>query len=82
LPSHTDTARGPGVGAAETEAAVNVDWHRDHVLGQGAPLDERVTWHLEHARACACRPIPARIATEIQARGLDTSTEGRDGAEA
>jgi lambda repressor-like predicted transcriptional regulator len=61
---------------------MNADWHRAHVLGRGASLDERVTWHLEHARVCACRVTPAEIVAEIRARGLDIATEGRDGAKA
>ena len=51
---------------------MNAEWHRAHVLGLGASVDDRVAWHLEHARACACRPVPDDIAELIRARGLDT----------
>jgi len=50
---------------------VNAEWHRAHPLGTHASLDDRVAWHLSHAEACACRPVPASIAAEIHARGLD-----------
>ena len=60
---------------------MNAEWHRAHVLGRGASLDDRVTWHLEHARACGCRAIPAGIVAEIRARGLDVPSEGRGGPE-
>jgi len=56
---------------------MNADWHRGHVLGRGASPDERVIWHLEHARVCACRAIPADVAAAILARGLDLPTRER-----
>jgi hypothetical protein len=31
-------------------------------------LDERVLWHLEHQKACACRPIPEGVKKEIERR--------------
>jgi uncharacterized protein YdhG (YjbR/CyaY superfamily) len=40
---------------------MNADWHRKHALPQGAGLDERIAWHREHQKRCACRPIPARL---------------------
>ena len=49
---------------------MNAAWHRAHVLGRGASLDERVRWHAEHARACACRPVPDDIAELIREREL------------
>jgi hypothetical protein len=26
-----------------------------------ATIDQRVAWHREHARHCACRPIPPKL---------------------
>lgn len=53
-------------------SALNAEWHREHQLGSGAPMDRRVEWHLEHARVCACRPIPGPVMAEIRARRLDS----------
>ena len=50
--------------------AVNAQWHDEHVLGQGASMDRRVEWHLEHAEACGCRPVPATVAAELERRGV------------
>jgi hypothetical protein len=47
---------------------VNVRWHEEHRLPRDALLDERVAWHVAHAEACGCRPIPASVAREIAAR--------------
>jgi hypothetical protein len=46
---------------------MNADWHRAHVLGSGAPMETRIAWHLEHARECACRPIPESVQRAIDA---------------
>ncbi|MEO5822845.1 MAG: hypothetical protein ABIT71_20250 [Vicinamibacteraceae bacterium] len=34
-----------------------------------ATLAQRVTWHLAHAKACGCRPIPATVGAELKRRG-------------
>jgi hypothetical protein len=46
----------------------NRHWHEEHRMGMGASLDDRVRWHLEHARVCGCRPIPEPILKEIERR--------------
>jgi hypothetical protein len=48
---------------------VNADWHRENRMPKNANLDQRVTWHIEHAKACRCREkMPASIAGEIARR--------------
>ncbi|MGO9558748.1 MAG: hypothetical protein ACLPQS_17450 [Acidimicrobiales bacterium] len=54
---------------------LNRQWHAEHRLGSGASLDDRVRWHLEHAKVCGCRPIPDLVLAEIHRRGLDLETE-------
>lgn len=49
---------------------LNAEWHREHVLGSKASMDDRIVWHLEHAQVCACRPIPESVVRAIRARGL------------
>jgi hypothetical protein len=49
---------------------LNRQWHGQHQLSSRASLDERVRWHLEHAKVCGCRPIPARVLEEIDRRGI------------
>ena len=49
---------------------MNAEWHDEHALGQGAPLDRRVQWHLEHARECGCRAVPRTVAEELERRGI------------
>jgi uncharacterized protein YdhG (YjbR/CyaY superfamily) len=40
---------------------MNAAWHEGHVLPKGASLEERIAWHREHQRRCACRPIPPKV---------------------
>ena len=45
---------------------MNAEWHKKRVLGKGASLEERVAWHREHQKRCACRPIPPRLAEQMR----------------
>jgi len=51
---------------------MNAEWHRAHVLGRKASMDDRALWHVEHAKMCACRPIPQSVQDEIRRRGVAT----------
>jgi hypothetical protein len=51
-------------------ARLNATWHQAHPLPRNATLDQRVRWHLAHARACACRAIPGSILAELRARRI------------
>lgn len=57
---------------------LNRDWHDAHELGQGAPMDARVAWHLEHARECGCREVPRTVREELARRGIDEPGRRRD----
>ena len=40
---------------------MNAKWHEEHVMPRRATPEQRIAWHREHQRACACRPIPAKL---------------------
>ena len=42
-------------------AKVNRKWHDNNKMLKKATTRQRIKWHTEHAKACACRPIPAKI---------------------
>ena len=44
---------------------MNAEWHKRHVLSKGAPLGQRIAWHREHQKRCACRPVPVQLQKEI-----------------
>jgi hypothetical protein len=52
---------------------LNAEWHKAHRMPKNATLDERIAWHLEHAKHCACRPMPEKLKAEIAKRSA-TST--------
>jgi hypothetical protein len=52
------------------KARLNAEWHMSHRLPPRASLDERVRWHLAHAKACGCRAIPETVAAELRRRSL------------
>ncbi len=49
---------------------INANWHLAHRMPKNPTLDQRVTWHLEHARNCHCRALGGKILAEIQKRGI------------
>jgi uncharacterized protein YdhG (YjbR/CyaY superfamily) len=40
---------------------MNAEWHKRHLLEKGASLEQRIAWHREHRKRCACRPIPPKL---------------------
>jgi len=47
---------------------LNKEWHLAHRMPENATMEERIAWHLEHSKHCACRPIPEKLKTEIKKR--------------
>lgn len=54
---------------------INAEWHSKHKMPKNPTLDQRVKWHLAHARYCACRPLEGQILDEIKKRYLGTHQE-------
>jgi hypothetical protein len=50
---------------------LNATWHRAHRMPAKASLEQRIAWHLAHAKACACRSsLPDGILRELKRRGI------------
>lgn len=45
---------------------INKEWHERNKMPRSASFEERVAWHTEHQKQCACRPIPQKLAREIK----------------
>jgi hypothetical protein len=54
--------------------AINARWHAKNKMPKAAKIDERIRWHVAHANACGCRPIPASVAEAIRERSAAHST--------
>ncbi|MET3926158.1 hypothetical protein [Devosia sp. 2618] len=50
---------------------INRAWHEAHRLPTNAKLDERIAWHLEHARECGCREMPEGVKQALLQRGIE-----------
>jgi hypothetical protein len=48
--------------------AINATWHAKHPMPKPATLDQRVKWHVAHAKACGCRPIARTVVDELKRR--------------
>ena len=47
---------------------LNADWHAHNRMPARATLEQRIAWHVEHAKHCACRPTPEKLRDEIRRR--------------
>lgn len=48
---------------------INAEWHKANPMPRNATLDQRVTWHLEHLKHCACRTdLPKSVTAEVKRR--------------
>jgi hypothetical protein len=49
---------------------LNKVWHATHRMPAKATPEMRIKWHLAHRKHCACRPIPAKLADVMKAKGI------------
>jgi hypothetical protein len=54
---------------------INAEWHSRHRMPKNPTLDQRLEWHLAHARHCSCRRLSGKIQEEMKARYLGTHQE-------
>jgi hypothetical protein len=49
---------------------LNKEWHLAHRMPANATLEQRIKWHLEHAKHCSCREIPVKLKEIMKQRGI------------
>jgi hypothetical protein len=49
---------------------INKEWHLAHRMPPNASLDQRIEWHMEHAKHCQCREMPLKLKEELKKRGM------------
>jgi hypothetical protein len=54
---------------------INAEWHSKNKLPENPSLDQRVKWHLEHARHCSCHLTDIGILEELKKRFMNTHQE-------
>lgn len=45
---------------------INKQWHEKNKMPKNPTLEERIKWHIEHAKQCGCRPIPESLLSKIK----------------
>jgi len=40
---------------------MNKEWHVKHPMPPKATLQQRIEWHREHMKQCACREVPKSL---------------------
>ena len=40
---------------------MNKEWHSKHKMPKNPTAEQRLKWHIEHAKNCGCRPIPKSL---------------------
>lgn len=53
------------IDASETNMIKNA-WHKHHPMPKSPTAEERIAWHLEHQKECACRPIPPKLQAQMR----------------
>ena len=49
---------------------LNKEWHLTHPMPKNPTLEQRIAWHIDHAKHCACRPIPENLKDEMERRKI------------
>jgi hypothetical protein len=49
---------------------LNKEWHEANPMPVRVGLEQRFEWHMQHQKACACRPMPSLLKKQAEARGL------------
>ncbi|HEX5169366.1 MAG TPA: hypothetical protein VFW11_09335 [Cyclobacteriaceae bacterium] len=49
---------------------INAAWHRQHPMPDHPTIEQRIEWHLEHKKHCACRDIPVKLREEMKKRKI------------
>jgi hypothetical protein len=49
---------------------INKEWHVKNKMPAKASDDQRIVWHLEHTKNCACMPIPKGVIEIMKAKNI------------
>jgi len=52
------------------KSKLNREWHLSNRMPKNPTLEQRLEWHVEHAKNCQCRPITGKLAEEMKKRGM------------
>jgi hypothetical protein len=47
---------------------INATWHKSHPMPAHATPQQRLRWHVAHAKACGCRKLTAAMLQKLRLR--------------
>jgi hypothetical protein len=50
--------------------AINTEWHKKNKMPKNATDEEKIEWHLEYGKNCACRPMPMYLREKMKQLGM------------
>lgn len=57
------------MGSRQAKATgANAAWHKRHPMPRNPTVEQRIAWHLEHQKQCACRPVPPKLQEQMESR--------------
>ncbi|MCM3881092.1 MAG: hypothetical protein ND807_13370 [Vicinamibacterales bacterium] len=45
---------------------INATWHKQHRMPKGATPQQRLRWHVAHAKVCGCRNLTASTLRKLR----------------
>ena len=48
------------------EMKINKEWHLKNKMPKNPTQEERLNWHIEHAKYCTCREMSDKLKKEIE----------------
>jgi hypothetical protein len=58
---------------------LNREWHEANKMPRNATLQQRYEWHLEHEKACGCRPMPPGLRAQVASKQQQSSPSPHKG---
>lgn len=52
------------------KSKLNKEWHQENPMPRNPDFEQRIKWHIAHAKNCSCRPIPDKLAAEMKKKGI------------
>ncbi|MBI2108096.1 hypothetical protein HYU10_04340 [Candidatus Woesearchaeota archaeon] len=55
---------------------INKEWHRANRMPKNPTTDDRINWHIEHAKNCSCRKMSKKILEIIREKHPGYKNDG------
>jgi len=55
------------------KSSINASWHKKHPMPANPSFEQRMKWHIAHAKHCGCRSASSKLRAEIKKFELEQS---------